>query len=119
MNQALLENQRLQQESFRMMQQSMMTSAQYSYNNAQQGGASVNADIQGHGAGGGTVAGKAQNNIFGQPQKKQYRTVEDIAELMSQSMIASLDHWFSKTMELQVMYQGQTNASYGKLKVRR
>lgn len=114
-NASLRENQKLQLESYKMVQKSVITSAQQQYNSSEPSILGSNNGNNHHNPLRNTLAG----NVLGDNRNVHSpQSIEDVAERLALSVTNAFESFLNKNIEIQVMYQGQSNANYGKIKMR-
>ena len=114
-NASLHENQKLQLESYKMVQKSVIASAQQQYNSSEPSILSGNNKTIHNNQLRNTLAG----NVLGDNRNVHSpQSIEDVAERLALSVTNAFESFLNKNIEIQVMYQGQSNANYGKIKMR-
>lgn len=115
-NASLRENQKLQLESYKMVQKSLITSTQQQYNSPEPSILSGNNKTNHNSQLRNTLAG----NVIGDNNRAIHssQSIEDVAERLALSVTNAFESFLNKNIEIQVMYQGQSNANYGKIKMR-
>ena len=115
-NASLRENQKLQLESYKMVQKSLLTSTQQQNNNLHEPSIFSNNKNNHNNILRNTLAG----NVLGDNNKSLHspQSIDEIAERLALSVTNAFESFLNKNIEIQVMYQGQSNANYGKIKMR-
>ena len=98
-----------------MVQKSVITSAQQQYNSTEPSILGNNNGNNHHNQLRNTLAG----NVIGDNRNVHSpQSIEDVAERLALSVTNAFESFLNKNIEIQVMYQGQSNANYGKIKMR-